>query len=517
MNKARINTLLSPDRTIYNLIGNLCNNLEIVRTPNFTLTSNDFSKSFHKIIFNAIKNLAEQTEAKELNEKNIADYLVDMPKYYKSFKDNHGLEYIIQSKENANINMLGNEIETVKKYSLLRTLASNGFDISNIYDYESLDENKKTKQREELEHLSNDDILDIYHDKIADIQLDFKENDREISEFRLSDDLDTFIESVKETPEIGYSFRNNTYNALFRGMRKGKLFARSAKSGSGKTRNMLADALNVSCDEIYKLGEWIKTDDPIPCLFISTELNKRELQGIALSYLTGIKESVIMSGDYDPITEKKIQHGIEVIKKSNFNLVYVEDFTIQDIENIISRYVKKENVQYIFFDYIQITPALTQYMNKAFGKQQRGDEVLVQFAAKLKHLAEKYDVFIETATQLNRESNEVTGRDATGLRGGMATADKLDFGVMNFKIEQNDLRNLKDIIKSGKKEPNYSHWVYKNRSGMDKIVIWTKIDLGTMKEEVLFVTDYNYNLIDTPSLRISYVNDSEEKKVEERW
>lgn len=80
----------------------------------------------------------------------------------------------------------------------------------------------------------------------------------------------------------------------------------------------------------------------------------------------------------------------------------------------------------------------------------------------------------------------------------LATADKIDHGVLTFKATKQDKDNLKHILQRGftGKEPNFSHWVYKNRSGIDHVIIWTYMDLGTMREEALFVTDYDYNLID---------------------
>ena len=42
-----------------------------------------------------------------------------------------------------------------------------------------------------------------------------------------------------------------------------------------------------------------------------------------------------------------------------------------------------------------------------------------------------------------------------------------------------------------------AYWIFKNRGGKWKsIVIWTRINLGTMREMDCFVTDYNYELID---------------------
>jgi len=38
------------------------------------------------------------------------------------------------------------------------------------------------------------------------------------------------------------------------------------------------------------------------------------------------------------------------------------------------------------------------------------------------------------------------------------------------------------------------HWVYKNRQGQDTVVVWTQYNHANLREEICFVTDYDYNL-----------------------
>lgn len=80
----------------------------------------------------------------------------------------------------------------------------------------------------------------------------------------------------------------------------------------------------------------------------------------------------------------------------------------------------------------------------------------------------------------------------------LATADKVDHGVLTFKAKKTDRDNVKHILQEGfnGKEPNFTHWVYKNRAGVDHVIIWTHMNLGNMREEILFITDYDYNLLD---------------------
>lgn len=99
----------------------------------------------------------------------------------------------------------------------------------------------------------------------------------------------------------------------------------------------------------------------------------------------------------------------------------------------------------------------------------------------------------------------------------LATADKVDHGVLTFKVTKQDRENVKHILQNGfeNKEPNFSHWVYKNRAGIDHVIIWTNMNLGNMREEVLFITDYDYNIIDSVSpLEIEFIKeDVNDKKV----
>ena len=280
----------------------------------------------------------------------------------------------------------------------------------------------------------------------------------------------------------------------------------------GKTRAAIKDVCTVACKEIYVTGKgWISLGPACPTLFISTELDKEEVQLIMLAFITGISDSVIKDGNYDAGTALRLKKGLEVIKEAPLFASYIEDFSISDIEMKIEQYIIKENVEYVAFDYIQMVPKLSKTMQQNFGQNLREDQILVHFSAALKNIAARYDIFLESSTQLNRSSKDIENRDATSLRGSMATADKVDYGVLLFGVTAQDKTNLKHILSKGfanKKEPNFSHWVYKNRAGLKNVVLWTHMDLGTMREELLFATDYEYNLIaDFVPLEINFIGD----------
>ena len=94
-----------------------------------------------------------------------------------------------------------------------------------------------------------------------------------------------------------------------------------------------------------------------------------------------------------------------------------------------------------------------------------------------------------------------------------ATADKIDHGVMTFTAGKTEHDNLKHILETGFYEkPNYSHWVYKNRSGLNKCIIWTVMNLGTMRETPLFVTDLDFNLLEVKPTEVNFKSENEEEQ-----
>lgn len=509
---------LNPPRAIYSVIGNLCKNPQQLRDPEVFLTEKDFAQEFHRIIFSAIHNLAFSSgDTTKIDQIDIDNYLASYPKHYQIWEKHNGLSYINDSIEHANSETFKSNYERLKKFALLRHYVENGIDVSDIYEYQTVDIATMDKGMKQIDKMTVQDIIEHFTMKMLNIRDEFKVG-QESKDFKAGDDLDTLLEDLNKAPEFGYPFQNGFYNAIFRGMRKTKFMLRSAGTGTGKTRQALADMCNASCSTIYDIKNecWIDNGPANPSLFISTELEKREVQTIMLAFISGINEQVIKDGRYSGLVLERLKVAIEILKNSPIYCVYVDDFSIADIEMIIERYIIEHNVQFVAFDYIQMTPKLSRTMASAFGSNLREDQILVQFSAALKILANKYNVFITSSTQLNRSAKDTSMRDTNSLRGGSATADKVDHGLMTFRAIAEDHNNLKHILERGfHKKPNYSHWIYKNRSGRNNCIIWTDMDLGTMREEALFVTDTDYNLItDIDQLLIDY---EEEEDIEEEY
>ena len=124
---------------------------------------------------------------------------------------------------------------------------------------------------------------------------------------------------------------------------------------------------------------------------------------------------------------------------------------------------------------------------------------------RLKDLANQYEIFILTATQLNGSYTEAKEFDQNLLRGAKSLGDKIDTGLILLKATPTDLDALKTIlIKQGIETPDMKISVYKNRRGSYKgVYLWCKANLGTCRVEPMFCTDYNYNLVQVNDVKIN--------------
>ena len=412
--------ILNPTRAVYSVIGTLCKNPQLLRDPEIVLTEKDFSQEFHKIVFSAIYNMAyESATVTSINEIDIDNYLSSYSKLYKIWDKHDGITYIRDSMQHANEKTFKPNYEKLKKFALLRHYVENGIDISDLYNYTSLDLKEQDEGMKTIEKMTVNQIIEHYSLKMMKLKDEFTVGQASLS-FKAGDDLDSLLDNLNKEPEFGYPFQNGLYNAIFRGQRLKKFMLRSAGTGTGKTRQALADICNIAIDEIYDIDKdiWVSNGPSYPCLYISTELEKEEVQTVMLAYISGVDEKVIKDGRYSSVILTRLQKAIEILKRAPIYCEYIDDFSIADIEMIIERYIIEQGTKYIAFDYIQMTPKLSRSMATSFGSNLREDQILVQFSAALKILSNKYEIYTLSSTQLNRSAKEEANRDTTALRGG---------------------------------------------------------------------------------------------------
>ena len=491
---------LNATRAVYNVIGSICQDTELLKDSKTQLNPEDFMQSLHQTVFKAINNIvynASGDNVSNITAVDVDNYLSAYPTQYKIWNDQKGFEYLQNCLEHANKETYWQSYDRIKKMSILRAYVNKGFDISELYDWESDDFLSREKS---LQDLDKKDMKDIFeHFTLKNLQIkDSYDIETEGKQFKAGTNIKDLLNKFKAGIEYGAPYPNEFENFLFRGQRKGKVVIRSGASGTLKTSISIANMVNNAVSKVYKKGEWHYNGVSLPSLFISTELDEDELNVIALAYMTGIPRKVIMDGLFNKEQEKVLEEAGNILENSPLYMYHIPNFSVADIEDIIERNILDNDVGYISFDYIQLTSKLARSTSELFGQNQREDQILLHLSSSLKTLAEKYDVYIETGTQLNRNSKEEDNWDATSIRGGSSIIDKVDCAELLFRTKEKHLEKVKSIIEESGfgKEPTYFRVVFKNRAGMADVIIWSHMNPSTVREEVLFCTDLDYNIIE---------------------
>ena len=281
-----------------------------------------------------------------------------------------------------------------------------------------------------------------------------------------------------------------------------KVMIRSGSTGSGKSRQMIGDMANISAKKMYdnSTHQWIENPRPASSVFISTELDKEEIQSILLATISGVNEEIIKDGKYTTEVEQRLAIAGEVLKESDINIEFTSNFSITDLEIMIEKNINRYETGFVFFDYIQITPNFSQELKRLFGHELREDQMLNLLVSSLKNMANKFDIFIMSATQLNRSYKTDEYLDATHLRGGQSTADKCDYAVITMRVSTKDREKLNKLMSSNNSfncsEPSHGHHIFKNRGGSHTgVIAWVNMDLGNMTVEDCFVTTQDFEQI----------------------
>ncbi len=490
------------------VIGNIYNNITLLDNDNYTFIEDDFPEEFHRIIFGTMYNLHE-LGAKKITINAIEDYLVQRPKAYAIYQSNKGKEYLEQVSQNVTISTFGYYYQRLKKMTLLRMYDSVGLDLTWLYDIDNIfDVKRKQVQEDWLDNTSLESIAETINNRIDEIKIKYVDNTNE--DFSpAGKGITDLIESFQTRPEYGYPlYGGSIINSITRGARLKKFYLRSAATGVGKTRAMIADACTVACNEIFDSaqGKWVENGSKEPVLYITTEQELDEIQTMMLAFLSNVDENHIIYNEYYAGEFERVMHAAEVLSKSELHIKRLPDFSIKDIENTIKFSCHEYKVKYVFFDYLHTSmKILTEVTSKTGIKGLREDNVLFMISIRLKDICNEYGIFIMTSTQLNAEYKEAQIYDQNLLRGAKSIADKIDLGMIMLETSNDDREALKSILtKKGYQDPVIKISIYKNRRGQYKnILLWCKANRGTCRIEPMFATDYNYHLIEIEELKIN--------------
>lgn len=390
----------------------------------YIFSEEDFPDEFHKVVFGSIYNLYD-LGAKQITIANIVDYLSTRPKSEAIFRQNKGEEWLLKIKEAALPEAFDYYYSRLKKMTLLRAYDNFGIDVSFIYDVDNiLDSKKKQLQEDFLDNSSLETIAEKIDNRIEEIKLQYVDNS-DVETCQAGDGIMQLIQNLKDTPEVGIPMYGPLINTVTRGARLKKLYLRSAPTGVGKSRTMIADACNFACNKIYdETFGWIKNGTCEPTLYITTEQEIEEVQTMMLAFLSNVNEEHIIKGRYEGNEEERVVEAAKILQNSPLYIEELPDFSLKDIENRIKKNIRDNDVRYVTFDYIHTSlKILEEITRRSGGVKLREDNILFMLAIRLKDLCNEYGIFILTSTQLNGDYVDSKTPDQNLLRGAKSIAD----------------------------------------------------------------------------------------------
>lgn len=319
----------------------------------------DFDNKTARVCFIAIHNLYEEGATKLTIIEVEEEILKNNGASAAIYKNEGGLEFLKIAYEFAELSNFELYYNRLKKYSLLRTLKKEHYDISEYYK-EDKDLNNPLEEiylQEKFDNATLEDILNNVEGKYNLIRNDFLQGGRKRGD--PSEGIFELIEEFQKTPNVGPSLEGKLFSTACRGARAGCFYLKSASSGSGKTRTAVFDACKIVYPIRYSIdkGSFIKEIDaegnerlPRKTLFIVTEMDKSELQSIILAYLSGVNESHILTGQYELGELARVRFAAKVMKMYS-GYLFVEEISdpnLVNIESTIKKYATIDNIKYVF-------------------------------------------------------------------------------------------------------------------------------------------------------------------------
>ena len=492
--------------SIIQVIGSVFNTPQLLDYDDkYWITEDDFDDKFHKIVFGAIYKLHE-AGADHISIESINDFLRGRPTSEATYKMNKGEEWLKRASDVALNSTFDYYYNRLKKMSLLRAYNNYGIDVSYIYDPDNiLDIKKKQEQEDYLDNATLEDLAKKVDSRIEAIKAKYV--DDEYGEaVQAGDSIYDLIDRLKERPEVGVPLYGPLINTVTRGARLKKFYLRSAPTGVGKSRTMIADCCYIGCNKIYDENfGWIKNGVAQPTLYIATEQEKDEIQTMMLAFLSCVNEDHILNGKYEGDEESRVMEAARILSESPIYIELLPDFSLQDVEDTIKRNIREHDILYVFHDYIHTSLKILEEISKRTGGVKlREDNILFMLSTRLKDICNQYGIFIMSATQLNGSYTDAEIPDQNLLRGAKAIADKIDWGGILLPVKTEDIEALGKILTSNTfNKPNLKMSIYKNRRGRYKgIYLWCDADLGTCRVRPMFATTYDYEIIAINDLKI---------------
>lgn len=467
----------------------------LLQSDKYQFAVEDFDNPVYRYAYWAIGNIAAGAKGK-LHPYEIEHYIQQSSVAWATFEAKGGKQALIDA-DNLPAESFDTLYQRFRKENLLKDLRKFGYDTSTIQVDTPLTEAEREINRA-YPDLTTQQILDRVNKDFLVIQSKYTLNDTSETQ-TLYSGIEEMLEDLQESPEIGMPLQGKLFNHIVSGAISSRFYLRSGSSGLGKTRSLMADACHLAYPIRFNWENlrWEQVGYNEKVMIIITEQSFDEVRKMALAYLTGINESVIKKCQCNEVQQLVLKQAVQIMKmfEENFYVVRVPSPSITLLKQLIREQVSLREIRFVFYDYIFISPSL---LGEFKGVNLRNDEILLMFSDALKQLAVELDVFIMSSTQVNANADGHGDiRNEAAIAGSRAVINKADVGCIMARPSKEELKTLEEVSKQFGKEPNVVTDIYKLRGGENtQTRVWSRMDLGTLRKEDLFVTNSRLELVD---------------------
>lgn len=375
----------------------------------------DFFNEKNKKIFNLIKELAdnnkpieilsvkELAKSKEMNEKNIFSYLIELT------------DKVVTS---ANLDYYINQL---KNYSTRRAVVQKSVEnINNMYQIGADVESEEIKKNT-IKSISDIKTATVIKDEMEMVQL-------------ISETMEDIDKKYNKRDDLKYHTGFFELDKVTDGLHEQELTLIAARPGCGKT----ALALNIA-ENISKKG--------VCTYFVSLEMSEKQLGNRLVSSSTGIDSHRLRSGWLEDEDFKKINIAIADLQELKM-IIDSKSTTIQEIELKASELKARKNIGLIIIDYLQLLKSKTKFNCR--------EQEVADISRKLKLLSKDLNIPIIALCQLNRESLKRTRPINADLResGSLEQdADNIIFIYADEEEQQKRIVNTELIVSKQRNGP----------------------------------------------------------------
>lgn len=217
-------------QAIREVIGSLLQEPSLIRE--YKLVQSDFPETFHKLIFAAINNLYKNG-AETVDAVAIDEYLSHYETQYQIFTKNEGITFLEKVHEMALLTNFKYYYDQLKKFSLLRSYAESGIDVSEFFDPEEIDPITIESQRKLLDEYSIQDIINHFKKKQLKVIAPFLNSEGRDSK-KAGVGGHEQKEKWKQDTAWGIGYSSAYVTTALHGIRKRRFNVKSAGTGVGK-------------------------------------------------------------------------------------------------------------------------------------------------------------------------------------------------------------------------------------------------------------------------------------------